>query len=140
MGSSSHSKPSKKIERTFANAPEIRISRIENQILFADAHTTLTTQLMDAKYPEYDSVIPESFEGHVVVSKASIMDTTRDIFVRAHPKNALVCLEINPQQIRISAKTSETDEIHETLAGGVWHWERPYRYQCSDANRDTLTY
>ena len=107
----------KEIECTFANAPEIRISRIENQILFADEHTTLTTQLMDAEYPEYDSVIPKSFEGHVVVPKASIMDTTREIFVRANPKNALVCLEINPQQIRISAKTSETDdEIHETLA------------------------
>ena len=107
----------KEIERAFANAPEIRISRIENQILFADEHTTLTTQLMDAKYPEYDSIIPDSFEGHVVVPKASIMDTTRDIFARANPKNALVCLEINPQQIRISAKTAETDdEIHETLA------------------------
>ena len=107
----------KEIERTFANAPEIRISRIENQILFADEHTTLTTQLMDAKYPEYDSVIPESFEGHVVVPKASMMDTTREIFTRANPKNALVCLEINPQQIRISAKTSKTDdEIDETLA------------------------
>ena len=106
----------KEIERTFANAPEIRISRIENQILFADEHTTLTTQLMDAKYPEYDSIIPKSFEGHVVVPKASIMDTARDIFARANPKNALVCLEINPQQIQISAKTSETDEIQETLA------------------------
>ncbi len=107
----------KEIERTFANAPEIRISRIENQILFADEHTTLTTQLIDAKYPEYDNVIPKSFEGHVVVPKASIMDTTRDIFSRANPKNALICLEINPQQIRISAKTSETDdEIDKTLA------------------------
>ena len=107
----------KEIERTFANAPEIKISRIENQILFADADTTLTTRLVDAKYPEYDSIIPKSFEGHVVVPKASIMDTTREIFSRANPKNALVCLEINPQQIRISAKTSETDdEIHETLA------------------------
>ena len=107
----------KEIERTFANAPEIRISRIENQILFADEHTTLTTQLIDAKYPEYDNVIPKSFEGHVVVPKASIMDTTRDIFSRANPKNALICLEINPQQIRISAKTSKTDdEIDKTLA------------------------
>ena len=107
----------KEIERTFANAPEIRISRIENQILFADEHTTLTTLLVDAKYPEYDSVIPKSFEGHVVVPKASIMDTTRDIFSRANPKNALVCLEINPQQVRISAKPSKTDdEIDETLA------------------------
>ncbi len=106
----------KEIERTFANAPEIRISRIENQILFADEHTTLTTQLMDATYPEYDSVIPKSFEGHVVVPKASIMDTTREIFARANPKNALICLEISPQQIRISAKPSDADEIDETLA------------------------
>ena len=107
----------KEIERTFANAPEIRISRIENQILFADEHTTLTAQLMDAKYPEYDSVIPKSFEGHVVVPKAFLVDTTHEIFSRTNPKNALVCLEINPQQIRISAKPSETDdEIHEVLA------------------------
>lgn len=107
----------KKIERTFANAPEIRISRIENQILFADADTTLTTQLIDAEYAPYESLIPESFEGHVVVPKASIMDTTREIFARANPKADKICLEINPQQIRISAKTSETDdEIHETLA------------------------
>ncbi len=107
----------KEIERTFANAPEIRISRIEDQILLADADTTLTTRLVDAKYPEYDSIIPESFEGHVVVPKTSIMDTTRDIFARANPKKDLVCLEINPQQIRISAKTSKTDdEIDETLA------------------------
>ena len=107
----------KEIERTFANAAKIRISRLENQILFADEYTTLTTLLVDAKYPEYDSIIPESFEGHVVVPKASMMDTTRDIFTRADPKENLVCLEINPQQIRISAKTSKTDdEIDETLA------------------------
>ena len=105
----------KEIERTFANSPEVRISRIEDQILFADADTTLTARLVDAEYPEYGSIIPESFEGHVVVPKASIMDTTRDIFARANPKNALVCLEINPQQIRISAKISEADEIDETL-------------------------
>ena len=106
----------KEIERAFADASEIRISRIEDQVLFADADTTLTTRLVDGKYPEYDRVIPKSFEGHVVVSKASIMDTTRDIFARANPKAGKVCLEINPQQIRISAKTSETDEIYETLA------------------------
>ena len=106
----------KGIERAFADAPEIRISRIEDQVLFADAETTLTTRLVDSKYPEYDRIIPKSFVGRVVVPRAAIVDTTREIFSRANPKKALVCLEINPQQIRISAKTSETDEIHETLA------------------------
>ena len=106
----------KEIERTFANSPEIKISRIENQILFADDHATLTSRLVAAEYPKYDSIIPESFVGRVVVSKASIVDTTREIFSRANPKNALVCLEIDAEQIRISAKISETDEIHEVLA------------------------
>ena len=109
-------KAAKEIERAFSNSRKIKISRIENQILFADEHTTLTTQLVDAKYPAYDSVIPESFEGHAIVRKTSIVDATREIFSRANPKNARVCLEIDAQQIRVSAKTSETDEIHETLA------------------------
>lgn len=106
----------KEIERAFSNSPEIKISRIEDQVLFADEHTTFTTRLVDADYPEYNHVIPESFKGRVVVPKASIVQATREIFSRANPKNARICLEINAQQIRISAKISETDEIHETLA------------------------
>ena len=105
----------KEIERTFANAPEIRISRIENQILFADEHATLTIRLVDSEYPEYERVIPESFAGRVVVPKAPMVHATREIFSRANPKNALVCLEVDEQQLRISAKTSESDETHETL-------------------------
>ena len=106
----------KEIERIFANSVEVRISRVENQILFADEHATLTTRLIDAKYPAYDRIIPESFSGRVVVPKASIVHATHKILSHANPKNSRVCLEVDAQQIRISAKTSETDEIHETLA------------------------
>ena len=105
----------KEIERTFSNSSEIRISRIENQILFADEHATLTIRLVDSEYPEYDRIIPESFAGRVVVPKAPMVHATREIFSRANPKNALVCLEVDKQQLRISAKTSESDETHETL-------------------------
>ena len=106
----------KEIERTFANSTEIKISRVENQILFADEYTTLTARLIDAEYPEYERVIPESFKGRVVVPKEPIVRATHKILSHANPKNSRVCLEIDAQQIRISAKTSETDEIHETLA------------------------
>ena len=105
----------KEIERTFSNSSEIRISRIENQILFADEHATLTIRLVDSEYPEYNRIIPESFVGRVVVPKAPMVHATREIFSRANPKNALVCLEVDEQQLRISAKTSESDETHETL-------------------------
>ena len=106
----------KEIERIFSNSVEVRISRVENEILFADGHTRLTTQLVNAEYPEYDRAIPKSFVGRVVVPKASIVHATHKILSQANPKNSRVCLEVDAQQLRISAKTSETDEIHETLA------------------------
>lgn len=106
----------KEIERTFANSPEVKISRIENQILFADERATVTTRLVDAEYPPYEKIIPTSPTVRTVVPKAPILQAMRKVSLVSDPKTFKVCLEIDEQQIRISAKTSETDEIHETLA------------------------
>ncbi len=106
----------KEIERTFANSPEVRISRIENQILFADERAAVTTRLVDAEYPPYEKIIPMSPTVRTVVPKAPILQAMRKVSLVSDPKTFKVCLEIDEQQIRISAKTSETDEIHETLA------------------------
>ena len=106
----------KEIERTFANSSEVRISRAENQILFADERTTLTTRLVDAEYPKYEKIIPESPKMHAVVQKARILRATRQISAFSDPKCPAVCLEIDEQQIRISPRDSDPDEKHETLA------------------------
>lgn len=106
----------KEIERTFANSPEIRISRIENQILFADERATVTTRLVDAEYPPYEKLIPVSPVVRAVVPKASIVHAMDKILSRANPERSRVCLEIDEQQIRVSAETPESEEMHETLA------------------------
>ena len=106
----------KEIERNFANSPEVRISRVKNDILFADEHATLTARLVDAEYPNYENLIPESFEGRTVVLKARILDAIRRVSPLANPGNPTICLEIDAQQIRISPNTSELDTKHETLA------------------------
>lgn len=106
----------KEIERTFANSPEVRISRIENQILFADERATVTTRLVDAEYPPYEKLIPVSPKVRTIVPKVPILRAIQRISSISNPKTFKICLEIDEQQIRISAETSETDEIHETLA------------------------
>ena len=106
----------KEIERTFANSPEIRISRIENQILFADERATVTTRLVDAEYPPYEKLIPVSPKVRTVVPKASIVHAMDKILPHANPEHSRVCLEIDEQQIRVSAETPESEEMHETLA------------------------
>ena len=106
----------KEIERNFANSPEVKISRVEDEILFADEHATLTARLVDAEYPKYEKLIPESFKGRTVVPRAHILDAIRRVSPLANPENPTICLEIDAQQIRVFPKTSEPDTKHETLA------------------------
>ena len=106
----------KGIERTFAGSPEVRISRVANQILFSDERTTLTAQLVDGEYPKYEKLFPESPKMHTVVQKEPILRATRQISAFSDPKCPAVCLEIDEQQIRISPRDSDPDEKHETLA------------------------
>ena len=106
----------KEIERNFANSPEVKISRVENEILFADERATLTARLVDAEYPKYEKLIPESFKGRTVVPRVRILDAIRRVSPLANPENPAICLEIDTRQIQISPNTSEPDTKHETLA------------------------
>ena len=104
------------ITRTFANSSEIKIARIENQILFADEHTTLTTRLIKSEYPRYDEIVPNSLEGHVVVPKDPVLEATRKISLLSDPEHFKIYLNIDTQKIRISAKYAPSDAEVETVA------------------------
>jgi DNA polymerase-3 subunit beta len=105
----------REIARTFADAGEISISVFENQILFTDGNATLTTRLVEGDYPKYEKIIPESTEGRAVVSKEGILSATRRVALLSNPKNYSICLEIDLEQVQVSAKTPELGEAHETL-------------------------
>ena len=106
----------KGIERTFADSSEVRISRLANQIFFADGRATLTAQLVDAEYPKYEKIMPECTEVRTVVQRESILRATRQMSAFSDPKCPALCLEIDEQQIRVSPRDADPDEKHETLA------------------------
>lgn len=106
----------KEIERNFANSPEVKISRVEDEILFADGRATLTARLVDAEYPKYEKIFPERTTVRTVVQRESILHATRQLSAFLDPKCPAVCLEIDEQQIRMSPRNSDPDERHETLA------------------------
>lgn len=105
----------REIERTFQDSGEVDISVFENQILFTDGNATLTTRLVDGEYPNYAKIIPENSEGKTVVSKAQIQGATRRVALLSNPKNYLISLEMDTEEVRVSAKTPELGEAYETL-------------------------
>ena len=105
----------KEIARTFVESDEVQISIFENQILFADENATLTTRLVEGDYPPYQKIIPESTEGRAVVSKERMLHATRRVALLSNPKNYAIALEIDTEQVQISAKTPELGEAYEPV-------------------------
>ena len=105
----------KEIARTFAESDAVQISIFKNQILFADENATLTTRLVEGDYPPYQKIIPESAEGRVAVSKEQMLHATRRVALLSNPKNYAIALEINTEQVQISAKTPELGEAYEPI-------------------------
>lgn len=104
------------ITRTFANSTEIKIAQIENHILFADEHATLSTRLIKSDYPRYDEIVPTSLEGHVVVPKEPVLEATRKVSSLSDPEHFRIYLNIDAQQIRLSTKQTPRDAEVETVA------------------------
>lgn len=108
-------KAAQEIGRTFANSKEIKIARVENQILFADEHVTLTTKLINYEYPPYRKILQNPFDGRVIVQREHFMKVVRQVALLSNPKCPSVFLDIDEQKIRISPKLSAPDEGCETV-------------------------
>ena len=105
----------KEIERTFDGSDKVQVAIRENQILFSDDTSTLTTRLVDGDYPKYPEVIPDSVEGRTVVSKELFLQAAKRVALLSNPKNHCVCVEIDTERIHVSVNTPEIGEAHETL-------------------------
>ena len=103
------------IGRTFANSKEIKIARVENQILFADEHVTLTTKLINYEYPPYREILQCSCDGRVVVQREHFMKVVREVALLSNPKCPSVFLDIDEQKIEISPKLSAPDAECESV-------------------------
>jgi DNA polymerase-3 subunit beta len=105
----------KEIARIFADSPEVKISLLKNQLLLSDDNTAFTTRLVEGDYAPYQKLFRDSSEGRTVVTKETILRATRRVALLSDPKNFLICLEIDAEGIRVSAKTPELGEAYETL-------------------------
>ena len=105
----------REIPRTFSESVEVDFSISENQICFTDGNATLTTELVDGEYPNYHRIIRKSSKGKTVISKDQILNITQRIARQSDPKSYAICLDIDTKHIRISTKTPELAEVHETI-------------------------
>lgn len=105
----------REIPKTFPESVEVDISVSGNQIRFTDGNATLTTELVEREYPNYQRIIPKDHEGKTIVSTAQLLRVTQHIGQLSNSEEHRIRLEIDTERIRVSTKTSESEEAHETV-------------------------
>jgi DNA polymerase-3 subunit beta len=105
----------REITKTFGESAEVRISLLENQVIFADDDATLTSRLVEGEYPKYQQIIPRDNDLHLTLNRDKLSGALRRVALLSNPKTYSIRLDIQGEQVRISARTPELGEAYETV-------------------------
>jgi DNA polymerase-3 subunit beta len=93
---------------------QIEIASLEHQVVFRVGPVTLSSRLVEGRFPNYKQLLPETFEHELRVSGPEIIEVVRRISLLAQ-KNAPLRMKFSDGQLEISAQTPDIGEASESL-------------------------
>src|SRR3989440_4039059 len=93
---------------------EIEVASLEHQVIFRLGEVTLSSRLVEGRFPNYKQLLPEAFEHELRVSTPELLEVVRRISLLAQ-KNAPLRLRFSEGSLEISAQTPDIGEASEAL-------------------------
>ena len=105
------------ILRTFADAEDVKIALLENQIAFATQNMILISRLIEGEYPDYKAVMSPAMSNEVklVANTDNLLSVIRRVSLLANPKTPSVRMESKENALSVSASTPELGEAQEQM-------------------------
>jgi DNA polymerase-3 subunit beta len=95
-------------------AEAIRIGVRSNQVVFEVGGAVLSSRLIDGQFPNYNQLLPESYEHQLRISGEELGDVVKRISLMAQ-KNAPLRLSFGEGELTVSAQTPDVGEASEPL-------------------------
>ncbi|GAC1518864.1 MAG: DNA polymerase III subunit beta [Thermoleophilaceae bacterium] len=92
----------------------IDIAALEHQVIFRVGSVTLSSRLVEGRFPNYRQLLPETFEHELHLSGPELVEVVRRISLLAQ-KNAPLRLRFSEGSLEISAQTPDIGEASESL-------------------------
>jgi DNA polymerase-3 subunit beta len=96
-----------------AEEGQLRVSVLQNQVVFELDGVVLASRLIDGQFPNYQ-LLPEAFEHELRVASGELTDVVRRISLLAQ-KNAPLRLAFQPGELTVSAQTPDIGDALESL-------------------------
>ena len=95
-------------------ADEIKVTALENQVVFTAGDVVLSSRLVEGRFPNYQQLLPESYEHELRVERGELLEVVRRISLLAQ-KNAPLRLSFSDGTLEVSAQTPDVGEASESL-------------------------
>jgi DNA polymerase-3 subunit beta len=99
---------------TAGEAETINVAALENQVVFTVGDVVLSSRLVEGRFPNYQQLLPESYEHELKVSRDELREVVRRIGLLAQ-KNAPLRLRFTEGALDVSAQTPDVGEASESL-------------------------
>lgn len=93
---------------------QISVTALENQVVFSASDVVLSSRLVDGRFPNYQQLLPESYEHELRIERSELVEVVRRISLLAQ-KNAPLRLAFTEGALEISAQTPDVGEAAESL-------------------------
>jgi DNA polymerase III subunit beta len=97
-----------------SGADSIGVTALENQVVFTVDDVVLSSRLVEGRFPNYQQLLPESYEHELHVDRGELLDVVRRISLLAQ-KNAPLRLRFSEGALAVSAQTPDVGEASESL-------------------------
>ena len=122
------------LARLAAGAETVSLGVHENHVLLGVGDVWLTSRRIDGQFPNYNQLLPESFEAEVTTPRAPLLEVVRRASVMAQ-RNSPLRLRFAEGELSVSAQTQDVGEARESL--GIEYAGEPIEIGF---NRDFLRY
>ena len=95
-------------------AETIGVAALENQVVFTVDDVVLSSRLVEGRFPNYQQLLPESYEHELRVSRDELLEVVRRVGLLAQ-KNAPLRLRFSEGALDVSAQTPDVGEASESL-------------------------
>ncbi len=98
-------------------AATIDIAALENQVVFRVGDITLSSRLVEGRFPNYKQLLPDSYEHELRLDSGELLEVVRRISLLAQ-RNAPLRLRFAEGALEVSAQTPDVGEARESLPVG----------------------
>ncbi len=102
------------LSRIAGGAEEIEVWALDTQVIFRVGAVTLSSRLVEGRFPNYRQLLPETYEHELRVNRAELLEVVRRIGLLAQ-KNAPLRLSFSDGALEVSAQTPDIGRASESL-------------------------